>query len=57
MTVCYHRQHEPVELILTGEVVARICTDCLIRLPADFNGETLAVHVWGQREPIAVLPL
>lgn len=34
---CAHRRTAPVALLVTGEVVAALCEDCLERLPASWG--------------------
>ena len=34
---CQHEHTVPVDLVVTGEVVAALCEDCLTRLPASWG--------------------
>jgi hypothetical protein len=36
---CYHYEVVPVDLALTGEVVAKLCTNCWEQLPRDWSWE------------------
>lgn len=53
---CRHEHHEPVELLLTGEEVARICVHCLEALPVGWDGQITEIHAWGHTEPIRLIP-
>ena len=53
---CRHEMQVPVDLVVTGEVVANICAGCHCRLPVDWSGEVVEIRTLGQREPIAYVP-
>lgn len=40
---CRHEHPEPVSLS-TGERVAMVCADCLIRLPAEWSGDVQEIR-------------
>lgn len=39
---CAHKRTEPVELLVTGELVARLCADCLVEVPLNWGCEDCA---------------
>lgn len=53
--VCRHERWEPVKV--ADEVVATICADCLIRMPATYSGAVEAVSVAEYADPVEYLPL
>ena len=53
---CKHQTWEPVELAVTGEKVANVCSDCLRELPIDYEGDVVAIRTFGRAEPVAYLP-